>query len=513
MKSRVKFFDTTLRDGEQAPGCSMSLQEKIEVAHRLELLRVDVIEAGFAASSPGDFRSVAAVAERIKDCEVASLARCSKDDIDASYEALRKAVSPRIHVFIATSPIHMEHKLKLTPDRVLETVSEMVRYAKKRCPHIEFSAEDAMRSDPDFLAEVVRIAIASGADVINIPDTVGYSTPHEMRTAIERLRAAVPECEGIDISVHCHNDLGMATANTLAGILGGATQAECTINGLGERAGNAPLEEVAMAIRTRPDLYPVETVIDTTQIFMASKVVYGIIGRTVPINKPIIGTNAFAHEAGIHQHGVLANRSTYEIMTPQSIGIPDKQMVLGKHSGRHAFEERLRELGFTLGKEDFESCFARFKELCDKKKDVTDKDIEALVRNRFPEESGQYRLRNFSVHASNSEAATAVISLDIDGTQHEEVALGNGPVDAAYRAVDKIISPPEYGFEDYVIQSVSEGKDTMGEVMTTLKYADRLFVGRGLSTDVIEASILAYIHAQNKLMAYYNQTKEDRIWQ
>jgi 2-isopropylmalate synthase len=432
---------------------------------------------------------------------VASLARCNEKDIDAAWQAVRKAVSPRIHVFIATSPVHMEHKLRMSPEQVLERTAQMVAYARKLCPDVEFSAEDAMRSEPEFLAQVVRTAIAAGAGVVNIPDTVGYITPFEMRSALERLRQDVPECEGIDLSVHCHNDLGMATANSLAGILGGATQVECTINGLGERAGNAPLEEVVMALRTRPDFFPVTCAVDTKQIYRASKAVYGIIGRTAPINKPIVGANAFAHEAGIHQHGVLANRSTYEIMTPESIGVPVRQMVLGKHSGRHAFEDRLREMGFTLSPEELEESFVRFKDLCDKKKEVTDRDIEALVRDLAPEESGAYVLKGFSVHAGDNEAATAVVSLEKEGTLREEVALGNGPVDAAYKAVDKIICPPEYSFENYAIQSVSEGKDTLGEVMTTLRCDDRIFVGKGLSTDIIKASILAYVHAQNKLMA------------
>ncbi|HCG35746.1 MAG TPA: 2-isopropylmalate synthase [Clostridiales bacterium] len=507
MKSRIKIFDTTLRDGEQAPGCSMNLHEKIEVARRLELLRVDVIEAGFAISSPGDFESVTTVAETIQNCTVASLARCAYKDIDAAYNALRKAVDPRIHVFLATSPVHMEYKLKMSPQQVLETIETMVKYAKSRCHNIEFSAEDAMRSNPAFLAQAVRCAIAAGATVINIPDTVGYATPLEMQNTLQYLRKEVPECESIDLSVHCHNDLGMATANTLAGIIGGATQVECTVNGLGERAGNAPLEEVVMAIRTRPDLYGLETNVDTSQIYMASKTVYGIIGRTAPINKPVVGGNAFAHEAGIHQHGVLANRSTYEIMTPESIGITTRQMVLGKHSGRHAFEDRLRELGFSLSRDDLESCFTRFKNLCDKKKDVTDKDILALVRNLEVTSAAVYVLKRFSVHAGGTESATAIVTLEKDGVVTEEVALGNGPVDAAYRAVDKIILPPEYSIENYVINSVSEGKDSLGEVVTTLKYGDRIFTGRGLSTDIIEASILAYIHTQNKLMAYYQTEK------
>jgi 2-isopropylmalate synthase len=509
MKKRIKIFDTTLRDGEQAPGCSMNLHEKIEVAHRLELLHVDIIEAGFAISSPGDFKSVSAVAETIKNCSVASLARCNEADIDAAYNAVKKAVSPRIHVFIATSDIHMRHKLKMTPEQVIEVTERMVRYAKKYCPDIEFSAEDAMRSDPEFLAQVVRTAIKSGATVVNIPDTVGYSTPQEMRGTIERLRLAVPECEGIDISVHCHNDLGMATANSLAGILGGATQAECTINGLGERAGNAPMEEIVMAIKTRPDLYPVECGVDISQIYMASKTVYGIIGRTAPLNKPIVGANAFAHEAGIHQHGVLSDRSTYEIMTPEAIGIPANRMVLGKHSGRHAFQDRLTELGFELSKEELDNCFNRFKELCDRKKEVSDEDIEALVRNLLPDESCMFKLKGYSVHAGNTEAATAVISLETEETCREEVALGNGPIDAAYKAIDKIINPPDYVFEDYTIQSVSEGKDSLGEVKTTLGYNGKLFTGRGLSTDIIEASILAYINAQNKLMTQYKRNGDN----
>jgi len=503
MKSQVKVFDTTLRDGEQAPGCSMNLQEKIEVARRLELLRVDVIEAGFAASSPGDFAAVSAVAETIKNCTIASLARCTEKDIDAAYQAIKKAVSPRIHTFIATSPVHMEYKLRMAPEKVLEKTAEMVRYAKKLCSDIEFSAEDATRSDPDFLAQVVRVAIKNGATVINIPDTVGYTTPQEMRETIENLIKAVPECDGIEISVHCHNDLGMATANSLAGILGGARQVECTVNGLGERAGNAPLEEIVMALRTRPDVYKVDTNIDSTQIYRASKTIYGVIGRSAPLNKPIVGANAFAHEAGIHQHGVLANRSTYEIMTPESVGIPSNQIILGKHSGRHAFEEKLSAMGFTLSSDDVERAFAAFKILCDKKKETTDRDIEVLVLNMAPESAQAiYALKSFSVHTGSGAAATAVVALEKDGKVIEDVALGNGPVDAAYKAIDKIVSPPDYIFENYIIQSVSEGEDSLGEVMTTLRSKDRTFTAKGLSTDIIEASILSYLHTMNKLLEH-----------
>lgn len=504
MSRRIKIFDTTLRDGEQAPGCSMNLKEKLEVARRLEKLKVDVIEAGFAISSPGDFESVRAVAEKVKDCTVASLARCATADIDAAYEALKSAADPRIHVFLATSPVHMQYKLRMSPEQVLETIEKMVKYARSKCSNIEFSAEDAMRSEPEFLARAVDTAIRSGASVINIPDTVGYATPAEMRAMLEYLHEKVPNADTVEFSVHCHNDLGMATANSLAGVMGGAGQIECTINGLGERAGNAPLEEIVMAINTRRELYDAETRIDTTKIYKASRLVYNIIGRTAPINKPIVGTNAFAHEAGIHQHGILANRSTYEIMTPESIGIKANQMVLGKHSGRHAFETRLIELGFELSPSELESCFLEFKKLCDKKKEISDSDLEALARNRQPDEVEGYSLERFSVQSGNVSTATAVIVLRKGEELLEEVSLGDGPIDAAYKAIDKIITPPEHSLENYSIHSISEGKDSLGEVVVMLKMTDRLFSGKGLSTDIIEASILAYINAVNKIMRQIN---------
>jgi 2-isopropylmalate synthase len=482
----------------------MNLKEKLEVARRLEKLKVDVIEAGFAISSPGDFESVKAVAEKVKDCTVASLARCATADIDAAYEALKSAADPRIHVFLATSPVHMQYKLRMSPEQVLETIEKMVKYARSKCSNIEFSAEDAMRSEPEFLARAVDTAIRSGASVINIPDTVGYATPAEMHAMLEYLHEKVPNADTVEFSVHCHNDLGMATANSLAGVMGGAGQIECTINGLGERAGNAPLEEIVMAINTRRELYDAETRIDTTKIYKASRLVYNIIGRTAPINKPIVGTNAFAHEAGIHQHGILANRSTYEIMTPESIGIKANQMVLGKHSGRHAFETRLIELGFELSPSELESCFLEFKKLCDKKKEISDSDLEALARNRQPDEVEGYSLERFSVQSGNVSTATAVIVLRKGEELLEEVSLGDGPIDAAYKAIDKIITPPEHSLENYSIHSISEGKDSLGEVVVMLKMTDRLFSGKGLSTDIIEASILAYINAVNKIMRQIN---------
>ncbi len=502
---QIKIFDTTLRDGEQSPGCSMNLQEKLEVAKCLEKLKVDVIEAGFAIASPGDFESVQSVAKLIKDCSVASLSRATPKDIDTAWEAVKCAVDPRIHTFLATSPLHMEYKLKMTPEQVLERVGEMVSYAKAYTPNVEFSAEDATRSDWEFLANVVRTAIKAGATTVNLPDTVGYTTPTEMQALIAYILEHVEEAQGIDLSVHCHNDLGMAVANSLAGVMGGATQIECTINGLGERAGNTSLEEVVMALRTRPDLYEAKTRIETTQIYRSSKTVYDIIGQTAPLNKPIVGRNAFLHESGIHQHGVLANKRTYEILTPESVGIVTNNLVLGKHSGKHAFESRLKELGYELEQEELLRCFEEFKKLCDKKKTINDADIEAIVSHNIREEVVEdgYKLDWFAVHTSNFTTATCTISLVKGEEKIEEVCLGDGPIDAAFNAVDKITKPVEHTFEIFSINSVSQGKDTLGGVTVKLSAGGRHFSGRGLSTDIIEASILAYIDATNKMQAHF----------
>lgn len=500
---QIKIFDTTLRDGEQSPGCSMNLQEKLEVAHALEKLKVDIIEAGFAISSPGDFESVKSIAEAVHECTVASLARLNVKDIDAAYEAVKGAANPRIHVFIATSPLHLEYKLKMTEEQVLEKTRELVAYAKKYCSDIEFSAEDATRSDPDYLVKVVDAAIKAGATTINLPDTVGYTTPTEMRELIEYVMKNVDGSDKVDFSVHCHNDLGLGVANSLAGVIGGATQIECTVNGLGERAGNTSLEEVVMAMRTRPDVFKNPPRIDTTKIYNTSKLVYNIIGQTPALNKPIVGANAFAHEAGIHQHGVLANRKTYEIMTPESVGITTNKIVLGKHSGKHAFDTRLRELGYELSEEELLDCFEKFKVLCDKKKTVSDADISALVAHKkIVSEDTKYKLDRFYVHASNVLSATSTIRLKLsDGTTIEDAAVGNGPVDASYNTINKMINPPAHTLEKYSINAVSEGKDTLGEAMVTLKTEDgSMVVGRGLSTDVIEASILAYLNAIDKII-------------
>lgn len=499
MEKQIKIFDTTLRDGEQAPGCSMNIEEKIEVAKQLERMKVDIIEAGFAISSPGDFESVKAIAGAVKDCTVASLARATKKDIDAAYEAVKGAADPRIHTFLATSHVHMKYKLKMTPEEVLDCTFKMVRYSKDYCSNVEFSAEDAMRSDPQFLARVVETAIKAGANVVNIPDTVGYATPDEMYAMIQFLRDTVPNIDKAEISVHCHNDLGMAVANSLSAVKAGATQLECAVNGIGERAGNAALEELVMAVKTREKFFEATCNVDTTQIYRTSRMVYTIIGQVAPINKAIVGSNAFAHEAGIHQHGVMAEKTTYEIMSPESIGLLQNKMVLGKHSGRHAFESRLSELGYQLNAEELDRYFEEFKKLCDRKKAINDNDLEALVNNRT-QINPVYKLVGFDVHTGNSASSTCVVRLEKDDEVLEEVSLGDGPIDAAYNAIDKIVGATSHTLENYSIHSVSEGQDALGEVIVKLKINDKTVTGRGLSTDVIESSILAYLNGINKLV-------------
>ena len=462
MEPTIRIFDTTLRDGEQSPGCSMDLSEKLEVARHLERLKVDVIEAGFAISSPGDFESVSKIAKEIKDCTVGSLARTNEKDIDAAYEAVRHAASPLIHTFISTSPVHMYHKLKMTPEQVLEKTAAMVAYAAKKCPAIEFSAEDATRSEPEFLAKVFETAIENGATVINVPDTVGYTTPEEMANLIRYLKEHVHNIEKAVISVHCHDDLGLGVANSLSAVGAGATQIECTINGLGERAGNAALEEIVMALNTRRDYFKASSRIDTTQIYRTSKLIYSIIGIPAPINKAIVGANAFAHESGIHQHGVLSERTTYEIMSPESIGLSKNKLVLGKHSGRHAFADRIKSLGYSLSDDEINKHFDEFKRLCDKKKNVSDDDISALITSELSSHNTYYRLNRFDVFTSNASRGTCVMNLETGGEIIEDVALGDGPIDASFNAIDKLIDAPPHSLEDYAIHSVSEGKDALG---------------------------------------------------
>ncbi len=502
---KICIFDTTLRDGEQSPGCSMNLKEKIEMAKQLERMRVDVIEAGFAISSPGDFHSVKTIAETIKESVVASLARTTKEDIDRAWEAIAGAAQPRLHVFLATSPIHMQYKLCMDPSQVLEQAGSMVRYAKNYCSDVEFSAEDATRSDPTYLAEVFNAVIAAGATTINIPDTVGYTTPDEFYDFLMSVRDRCPALDKVTISVHCHNDLGLGVANSLAAVKAGAGQIECTINGIGERAGNAAMEEIVMALKTRQDIYKAKTGIVTTEILRASKLLSRITGVKVQPNKAIVGENAFAHEAGIHQHGVLKNKETYEIMTPESIGLTANSMVLGKHSGRHAFRDKVKELGYDISTEGLEKAFIQFKKIADKKKIVYDRDIEALVSKEAVQVPKTYQMDSFVINSGNTITSTAVLRLLKDGRVIEKVSRGDGPIDAAFKAIEKIVGVA-MELEDYQLQSVTEGKDALGDAMVKIKNGGT-FSGRGLSTDVIEASIHAYINAVNKML-YEERQKE-----
>lgn len=500
MPAQIKIFDTTLRDGEQTPGVNLNIQEKTEIARQLVKLGVDVIEAGFAIASPGDFDAVKAIAENIKGATIASLCRAVEKDIDRAWEAVRYAESPRIHTFIATSDIHLKYKLKMTEDEVLQRAVDMVKYAKKYCEDIEFSAEDASRTRPEFLYRVVEGVIKAGATVVNIPDTVGYATPVEFGRLIKGIRENVTNIDKVDISVHCHNDLGMAVANTLAAMENGATQLECTINGLGERAGNAALEEIIMSINTRKDFYGVSHNIDSTHIYRASRLISSLTGINVQPNKAIVGANAFAHESGIHQHGVLSEKSTYEIMTPESIGLAQNRMVLGKLSGRHAFEERLKELGYTLSQDEVKNAFEKFKKLADKKKVVLDRDIEALVEEKVYEVPEFFELESFQINSGNRIISAAVVSLKRNTDTITEAATGDGPVDAAFNAMERAV-----GFnlvlEDYSLRAVTEGKDALGEVTVRVSKDNMMFVGRGVSTDVMEASVKAYLNAINKTIS------------
>jgi len=505
-KNKVIVFDTTLRDGEQSPGMSMNLKEKIEMAKQLERMGVDVIEAGFAISSPGDFESVKTIADTIKNCTIASLARAQEIDIDRAWEAVKGAADPQIHLFIATSDLHMKHKLKMNRKEVIEATFAMTKKAAGYCRNIQFSAEDATRSDMDFLEKVVREAIKAGATTINLPDTVGYTTPDEHEAFFREIHRRVPELEEVLASSHCHNDLGLAVANTLASIRGGARHVECTVNGIGERAGNAALEEIVMALHVRKNEYGVTTNVDTKEIMRSSSLLSRITGVKVQPNKAIVGDNAFAHEAGIHQHGVLAHAETYEIMTPASVGRKENNLVLGKHSGKHAFRDRLKDLGYVLSDVELNAAFKLFKELADRKKRVYDKDIEALVAKESVQVPKTFTLNNFVINSGNTITATAIVSMMKEGKSSERVATGSGPVDASFKAIDKIVGM-QLELVDYQINAVSEGEDAQGDARVVLKSGTgRSFLGRGLSTDIIEASIKAYINAINKI--YYQEKSE-----
>ena len=500
-KEKLIIFDTTMRDGEQSPGASMTREEKIRIARQLERMRIDVIEAGFPAASDGDFEAVQAVARVIKDSTVCGLARANEHDVRRCGDAVSVARSPRVHTFIATSPIHMEKKLRMEPSQVIEQAVRAVRWAREYTDNVEFSPEDAGRSDTDFLCRILERVIAAGATTINVPDTVGYTLPEHFGALIRNLRSRIPNSDKAVWSVHCHNDLGLAVANSLAAVMNGARQVECTINGLGERAGNAALEEIVMAVRTRQDMFPCDTGIDTTQIVPASRLVAGITGFPVQPNKAIVGANAFAHEAGIHQDGVLKSRDTYEIMRAQDVGWHANKLVLGKHSGRNAFRSRLQELGIVIESEEaLNASFKRFKDLADKKHEIFDEDLHALITEEDLEqvENEHYRLVSLAAHSETGEAPYARIVMSEDGRERRAESEGSGPVDASFKAIESIVKS-ESELLLYSVNNITSGTDAQGEVTVRLAKGGRIVNGQGADTDIVVASAKAYINALNKL--------------
>ena len=497
----VRIFDTTLRDGEQSPGASMTAEQKVIIARQLEKLGVDVIEAGFAASSEGDFDSVVRVSREVVRPRVVSLARSQEGDINRALKAVEHAKKPGIHIFIASSDIHMKHKLRMSREQVLEAALKAVGYAKKHIDYIEFSAEDASRSDPAFLIQLFREVIRAGANTLNVPDTTGYAIPSEFGSLMNQLIERTAGAERVIWSAHCHNDLGLAVANSLEAVANGARQIECTINGIGERAGNTSLEEVIMALRTRKNYLDLDTNIMTEQIYPTSRLLSQITGIPIPINKPIVGDNAFAHEAGIHQDGVLKHKQTYEIMTPESVGIPGNRLVMGKHSGRHAFAERLKHLGFNLSKDDVNRAFVRFKELADKKKNVYDEDIEAIVAEevlRVPGQPDRFELLYLNVNSSSDGIPAATVKMRVDGEERTDHASGDGAVDACYKVIAKIVGSQSQ-LRRYTVNAITGGTDAQGGVSCVLEDGGIRVSGQGAHTDIIMASALAYINALNKL--------------
>jgi 2-isopropylmalate synthase len=508
--TRVIIFDTTLRDGEQSPGCSMNLEEKLFVAGGLEEMGVDVIEAGFPIASKGDFEAVTEVSKLVKTSQVAGLARATQKDIDRAWEALRHAARPRIHTFLSTSPLHMKFKLQMEPDAVHQAVIDSVTHARNLCEDVEWSPEDGTRTEHDFLCRTVESAIKAGARTINIPDTVGYTVPQEFQALIEMLFNRVPNIDQAVISVHCHNDLGLAVANSLAAVGAGARQIECTINGIGERAGNCALEEVVMALRTRPDAMPFHTGIDTTKITKASRLVSTITGFPVQPNKAIVGANAFAHESGIHQDGMLKNAQTYEIMTPESVGLNRSTLVMGKHSGRHAFKEKLKELGIDLNDNQLHDAFARFKDLADHKKDVFDEDILALVEDSVVRHNDRIRFVSLGVVCGSKGPQRAELDLEVDGEARHATAEGNGPVDALFAAIREIC-PHEASLQLYQVHAVTGGTDAQAEVTIRLEEDGKTVNGQGADYDTLVASARAYVNALNKLLVKRAKTAPERM--
>lgn len=497
---RLIIFDTTLRDGEQSPGASLNNKEKIEIAHQLASLGVNVIEAGFPITSRGDFEAVRAVSKELKGPSICGLARCTKKDIDAAYEAVKSAKKPRIHVFLATSKIHMKYKLKKAESEISKIAVWAVEYAKNKIYDIEFSPEDASRTEKDFLYQVLEEVIKAGATTVNIPDTVGYATPYEFGNLIKGIRENVSNIDKAVISVHCHNDLGLGVANSLSAVLNGARQVECTINGLGERAGNASLEEVVMAVKTRKDIFNVDTSINTSQLYKTSRLVSKLTGIVVQPNKAIVGRNAFSHEAGIHQDGLLKKKITYEIIKPEDVGFGETKLVLGKHSGSHAFEDRLNKLGYKLSEKDLDRAFERFKTLADKKKEIYDEDLATIVEDQIGASVPEtFRLISFKAVSGNEEKPQAKITLRVGKKTVIGSSTGDGPVDACYRAVEKITGI-KGRLIDYQLRAVTKGKDALGEVSIRFAAKGKEVSGRGASTDVVEASLKAYLEAMNKVV-------------
>jgi len=507
MTEQLIIFDTTLRDGEQSPGASMTRDEKVRIARLLERMRVDVIEAGFPVASPGDFDAVKAVAETVSESTVCALARAMEKDIERAAEAIKPARRGRIHTFIATSPIHMENKLRMTPDAVIERAVWAVKQARRYTDDIEFSPEDAGRSNVDFLCRVIEAVINAGARTVNIPDTVGYSVPHQFGELIRTLRERVPNSDEAMFSVHCHNDLGLAVANSLSAVLNGARQVECTVNGLGERAGNASLEEIVMTVRTRQDVFPCDTRLDTTQIVPASRLVSNITGFPVQPNKAIVGANAFAHESGIHQDGVIKKRETYEVMRAEDVGWSENRIVLGKHSGRNAFRARLSALGIELKSDaELNSTFERFKELADKKHEIFDDDLQALVTEEGLEhENEHFRLVSMRVCSQTGAVPYADLVLAVDGSEMQARAEGGGPVDAAFKAIDALVASGTQLLL-YSVNNITSGTDSQGEVTVRLEKGGRIVNGHGADTDIVVASVKAYLNALNKLVLRSTRT-------
>ena len=503
--NRVVIFDTTLRDGEQAPGCSMNLEEKIQVATALEELGVDVIEAGFAIASKGDFEAVMEVSKLVKKSKVASLARASVKDIDRAWEALQHAARPRIHTFISTSPLHMKYKLQMEPEAVHQAVIDSVTHARNLCDDVEWSAEDGTRTDHDFLCRCAESAIKAGATTINIPDTVGYTVPEEYYDLITMLRERVPGADTVRFSTHCHNDLGLAVANSLAAVKAGARQVECTINGIGERAGNAAMEEIVMALRTRADVMPWFTTVDTTKITKASRLLSTVTGFSVQPNKAVVGANAFAHESGIHQDGMLKNAETYEIMTPESVGLVRSNLVMGKHSGKHAFRAKLKELGIDLQDNQLIDAFTRFKDLADHKKEIFDEDIVALVDDAVVRHNDHLKFVGLQIVCGSKGPQTAELEVEVDGALQTAKAEGNGPVDATFNAIGKIF-PHEARLQLYQVHAVTGGTDAQAEVTVRLEEGGKMVNGQGADHDTLVASARAYINALNKLMVKREKT-------